>query len=441
MSEVTQSRTVCPNCGKRFVLPGGAEGRKVRCSACEFAFIARVAPAVQLDRDVANAAARTDRIVIVSVVGCVALVVVGLTAWVHLAMRPAVVHEVAKQSAEPAAVVTAAPELSTAELIGQVEKSVAMIEDDGGVGTGFVVAENVIATNHHVVKRMVSHDMKVRLTSSDQELRVAGVVYEDEASDIAFLWVTCNAPALKPASIGFQRGLEVVAIGNPGVGYTTLANAVASGLLSAEVELLGKRVYQLSMSINPGNSGGPVVSAKHGVIGMISFRAKQQEGLAFAVPASQIWTALNEHAQQMTQSQRLAAVRRHDFRACINQAENTGLALSLGLSSMRLKIGAALDDGRSVNSGLEDAYRAIGPLDNFKDDVARTKKRLERLADREGLPRSAQRAIEDLLDCISSMYTTMDSPTGTYAAFSALTLEMDSRWERVLARFKEQIRE
>jgi hypothetical protein len=49
---------------------------------------------------------------------------------------------------------------------------------------------------------------------------------------------------------------------------------------------------QISASVNPGNSGGPALNDRGEVIGMVTLKAVDKEGLAFAVPASQIERAV-----------------------------------------------------------------------------------------------------------------------------------------------------
>jgi S1-C subfamily serine protease len=52
--------------------------------------------------------------------------------------------------------------------------------------------------------------------------------------------------------------------------------------------------YQVSISANPGNSGSPVFNKKGEIIGIISSKQTNAEGVVFAIKSKNIYKALDE---------------------------------------------------------------------------------------------------------------------------------------------------
>ncbi|HXS56095.1 MAG TPA: trypsin-like serine protease, partial [Hanamia sp.] len=50
--------------------------------------------------------------------------------------------------------------------------------------------------------------------------------------------------------------------------------------------------YQISISVNPGNSGGPVINKNGEVIGIISSKETNADGVVFAIKSKNIYDAL-----------------------------------------------------------------------------------------------------------------------------------------------------
>ena len=82
-------------------------------------------------------------------------------------------------------------------------------------------------------------------------------------------------------------GSPVAVIGSP----LGLSGSVASRLVSrvAEKDENGAILLQLNVSANPGNSGGPVMNSDGKVIGVLTSRLKDAEGIAFALPTFILW--------------------------------------------------------------------------------------------------------------------------------------------------------
>src|SRR5207248_2822347 len=71
-----------------------------------------------------------------------------------------------------------------------------------------------------------------------------------------------------------------------------LENAVNRGLMSTTVQLHGQAFYQAGVSVNPGNSGGPVLDLFGRVLGVVTMKRRDKEGIAFCVPLEDVRAGL-----------------------------------------------------------------------------------------------------------------------------------------------------
>ena len=193
--------------------------------------------------------------------------------------------------AKPVALKRTAPKpLSFPQLVSRVQSGVLRLEarecDGLAVGTGFLIAPNLIATVEHVVDGASSITVKrhgVVLGSA----RVVGV---DPSRDLALLrtpgpisghvfQLATRSPALGEAvaAFGFPLGLPL-----------TVTRGSVSGLDRA-IPIGGvtrHRLVQTDAAVNPGNSGGPLLATDTGdVVGLVDLGTTAANGLAFAVSA------------------------------------------------------------------------------------------------------------------------------------------------------------
>ncbi|WP_460185239.1 S1C family serine protease [Thermopirellula anaerolimosa] len=205
------------------------------------------------------------------------------------------------------------------------KESVCLIETPLGSGSGFVLADNIIATNAHVTADAFADEIKLSFGSQrSQSFRASRILYEDGLRDICLLEAQVSAPPIPFRSdYEMKRGDQVVVIGNPSLGETgiLLRDAVTTGRISALVHTGGCDFYQIHAEISPGSSGGPVLSWSGEVVGIIAMKATDKgedeirkamtrldrsvvsqagfasgRGIAFAVPAPVVAEAL-AHAQ------------------------------------------------------------------------------------------------------------------------------------------------
>jgi S1-C subfamily serine protease len=163
-------------------------------------------------------------------------------------------------------------------------------------GTGFVVAERRVLTNHHVVRECGS---MVARTAGGAELP-ARVLAGDPQRDLALLAVEGNpGPVLRFRSgPELRRGEGVVTYGFPLAGLLSAGPTLTTGEISALSGIRDDpRTFQISAPVQPGNSGGPLLDLGGHVVGVVvsklnAQRVAQQTGdipqnINFAVKGSE----------------------------------------------------------------------------------------------------------------------------------------------------------
>jgi serine protease Do len=170
-----------------------------------------------------------------------------------------------------------------------------------GLGSGVIIAPNLILTNAHVVEGAT----RLEITAQDKRSLEAQLVGSDPKSDLALLRILGDTTGLRPlefADSGRARlGEVVLAIGNPfGVGQT-----VTMGIVSAKGRAnLGIVDYedfiQTDAAINPGNSGGALVDLNGKLVGIptaILSRTGGYMGVGFAIPSNMAKPIMNSLLQ------------------------------------------------------------------------------------------------------------------------------------------------
>ncbi len=166
-----------------------------------------------------------------------------------------------------------------------------------GVGSGIILDNGHILTNHHVVKGA----QRLRLTfASGQALIVnPDAVLADPITDLAVIKLT-NVPAkvqpdlqVKAVFADSDKDVHVgdwaLAAGSP----LGLKQTVTQGVISAKGRLLSMldlvELLQTDAAINPGNSGGPLFDQLGRVAGInvaIASDNGASQGIGFAIPSN-----------------------------------------------------------------------------------------------------------------------------------------------------------
>lgn len=176
-----------------------------------------------------------------------------------------------------------APELPNGltPAIKQLVKSVVTIAHKEGHGSGFVISpDGYIITNYHVIEN--NNNIVVQL---NEKLSLkAEVIKTNPEFDLALLKI--DSKDLLPIALGNSEnidiGEEVIAIGTPA--ELSYGQTVSKGIVSGKRKLEEHIYIQTDASVNGGNSGGPLINQKAEVIGIVSRKRYDKEGIAFAIP-------------------------------------------------------------------------------------------------------------------------------------------------------------
>ncbi len=170
--------------------------------------------------------------------------------------------------------------------------SVVRIEDLRSFGAGFVMfSPTYVATAAHVV----ALGRPLVVTAADGSHQHAKVVAIDPENDVALLELEHPFPGaapLVPASAPPVVGSPVLAIGHPLAIGKELRGRL-SGLLAwtateGIVSDTNEGYVQMDAPVNPGNSGGPLLGCDGRVLGVVSQKVNDAEGLALAVSIARV---------------------------------------------------------------------------------------------------------------------------------------------------------
>ena len=107
--------------------------------------------------------------------------------------------------------------------------STVTIETDRGIGSGFFVAPNIIATNYHVVDG--ASVASCFTNNSVKKYNIDGYVAADEKVDLILLKVsTLNKPTLPMANESVSPGQQLYVIGSPKGLPATISDGIVSGM-------------------------------------------------------------------------------------------------------------------------------------------------------------------------------------------------------------------
>ncbi len=158
------------------------------------------------------------------------------------------------------------------------------------IGSGFFVADGIVASNFHVVEGASGGFVKI--IGDKAKYDIEGVVGLDEFHDLVLLQV--NAASAVPLTLGDSKtlviGEEVFAVGNP----EGLEGTFSQGIISSIRELEGGSLVQLTAPISPGSSGGPVLNDKAEVVGVTVATYKGGQNLNFAIPSQYLKDLLSK---------------------------------------------------------------------------------------------------------------------------------------------------
>lgn len=159
--------------------------------------------------------------------------------------------------------------------------------------TGFLIdGSGYIVTNAHVI-----NDAKNLIVENRKgEQFYATSLYVNKSTDLAILKVNDTSfRKIKNLPYSFSKSSAELGEQLFTMGYPREEIVYGEGYLSSKSGYSGDTTsYQVSISANPGNSGGPVFNRNGEVIGVISSKETNADGVVFAIKSKNIFKALEE---------------------------------------------------------------------------------------------------------------------------------------------------
>lgn len=192
----------------------------------------------------------------------------------------------------------AASELNAA--VAKTRESVVKIvgQGCGGIvdGSGFVVGNDMVVTNAHVVAGITR-----QFVTDNAGNHSATVIWFDSKLDIAVLRVPnlSGDPLALNTDIA-SDGSAAAVLGYPGGGaFTANPASIIEQFTATGRDIYGRgnsqrQVYEIASDVEPGNSGGPLVNAAGEVIGVIFARSTSYEDIGYALTADQAADAVSK---------------------------------------------------------------------------------------------------------------------------------------------------
>lgn len=162
----------------------------------------------------------------------------------------------------------------------------------GGIveGSGFVVDNDLVATNAHVVAG-ISHI----IVQDQRGSHTAVPIWFDPNLDFAVLRVSdLTGKPLELDTDSQSRGTAGAVLGYPGGGsFTVRSAAVLDEFTATGRNIYGtgktqRDVYELQADIIPGNSGGPVINERGQVIGVVFAESTTYKHIGYALAMQQV---------------------------------------------------------------------------------------------------------------------------------------------------------
>lgn len=276
--------------------------------------------------------------------------------------------------------------LASAELLEEVKQSIVVVSTQSstsaGLGSGFIISDDgYIVTNQHVIEGADS----IWVDLYDGKSYQAKVVGSSERDDVAVIKI--NAKDLPTSTLGKSSncyvGERVYAIGCPD--SYDYAWTVTMGIVShtsRNVKIYDKsgnlektmNLIQTDVSVNPGNSGGPIINTRGEIVGIVTLKITNTEGMGFAIPidgALEIIQAIIEKGNADDVESSISAPRPMIGITCVGVSANkyykrtsTGIEeVNEGYANQRPDVCFYAPVGGICVLGLDERYNAVGVLE------------------------------------------------------------------------------
>ena len=166
-----------------------------------------------------------------------------------------------------------------------------------GIGSGFFVGPNMVATNYHVIEDLLIAKARlvggVKLVGEEEIYIIEDIVVHNKERDLAVVKVRevkgagIDVPALPLGdSDAVQIGETIYVAGSPQGLEGTFTKGIISGIRPEGISLVRGKVLQMNASISQGSSGGPVLNEIGKVIGISVGHRIDGQNLNFAIPVN-----------------------------------------------------------------------------------------------------------------------------------------------------------
>jgi S1-C subfamily serine protease len=176
--------------------------------------------------------------------------------------------------------------------------SVFQVDAGDFIGNSFAVTHpsaggTYLVTNFHVVSEIYSAGTRSVDIDHKDERFTAKIKQIDRTHDLALLYVSDESFPVLKTSTESVVGEAIVALGEPLGLEDTVTTGVISSLDRHLPDEPGISYLQFDAATNPGNSGGPLVNADRQVIGIVTAKFDNAEGLGLALPIATACTTFS----------------------------------------------------------------------------------------------------------------------------------------------------
>ena len=160
----------------------------------------------------------------------------------------------------------------------------------GSSGTGFVIADDRVVTNAHVVAGVVTPIVELPGVAA----REGRIVYFDPVDDLAVIAVDDLGAEALPFAPSLAAGDAAVVQGYPFGGPFTMVSAGVESVGTANVPDVydetwnPREIYSLQAEVRPGNSGGPLLTDDGTVAGVVFARAEDDDQVGYAMTMAEL---------------------------------------------------------------------------------------------------------------------------------------------------------
>lgn len=170
--------------------------------------------------------------------------------------------------------------LTAKELYSRIIDNIVQIQTMNGLGTGFIIGDNQVITNFHVLKG--ENQAKIFMNGVLDPINVNGYTSLDQTNDLILLNTKCKNKVNIEIEDSFPvPGDKVFVIGSP-LGFK---NTISEGIVSGIRTMGNKRLIQITSSISPGSSGSPVFNERGKLVGVAVSGIEGANDIYFCIPA------------------------------------------------------------------------------------------------------------------------------------------------------------